>query len=437
MLETLFIRLGSKAHHPIQWLIWSDQQQEVIASGDLNHASELSHLTEKAEQRKVIGFVPASEIALKRLKVPGKSSRAITAAAPYMLEDELAQDVESLFFAYGNLAKDKDENNCFTAAVDREQLESWLLWLSDADIKCETLIPDVLAMPFTERQWSAVTLNSQILLRQGIWQALAVEANVWALVSQQWASSQTVQSDVISEPETESTAEISDESEDTDDTEESPSIVIKAYAELPETSGVIIEPMPEELPLALLAQHVDIKFFNLLQGEFQIKEKRSANYSHWLWVAGIAAIALIMNVALKSSELIQLNNQNTAIESEIVEIYKDTFPKTKKVRISTIKSQLNRKLSEVGGSSSQADFLSMLNKVQPAFSEVTSLKPDSMKYDAKRNELRIQAISSNYQSFEKFKIGLEKQSLKVNQGAQNNSGGQVSGSFTITSKGSR
>lgn len=433
MLETLFIRLGSKAHHPIQWLIWSDQQQEVIASGDLKHASDLSHLTEKAEQRKVIGFVPASEIALKRLKVPGKSSRAITAAAPYMLEDELAQDVESLFFAYGNLAKDKDENNCFTAAVDREQLESWLLWLSDADIKCKTLIPDVLAMPFKEGQWSAVTLNNQILLRQGIWRALAVEANVWALVSQQWVSN--IQHDVTSEAE--STSETSDESEGANDTEESPSIIIKAYAELPEISGITIESMPEELPLALLAQHVDVKFFNLLQGEFQIKEKRSANYSHWLWVAGLAGIALLINVALKSSELIQLNNQNTAIETKIIDIYKDTFPKTKKVRISTIKSQLNRKLSEVGGSSSQADFLSMLNKVQPAFSEVASLKPDSMKYDAKRNELRIQAISSNYQSFEKFKIGLEKQSLKVNQGAQNNSGGQVSGSFTITSKGSR
>jgi general secretion pathway protein L len=434
MLETLFIRLGSKAHDPIQWLIWSDQQQEVIASGDLNHANDLAHLTAKAEQRQVIGFVPASEVALKRLKVPGKSSRAIMAATPYMLEDELAQDVESLFFAYGDIAKDKDDNNCFTAAVDREQLASWLLWLSDANIKCKTLIPDVLAMPFKEGQWSAVTLNNQILLRQGIWQALAVETNVWALVSQQWNGTQHAFNDAASVP----ALDVSDESDEvTEHIESIIPVVIQAYSELPETPGVTVEGMPEELPLALLAQHVDVKFFNLLQGEFQIKEKRSANSSHWLWVAGITAVAIVMNVALKGFELIRLNNNNTAVETAIIEVYKDTFPKTKKVRISTIKSQLNRKLSEVGGSSSQVDFLSMLNQIQPAFREVTSLKPESMKYDAKRNELRVQAISSNYQSFEKFKIGLEKQSFNVSQGAQNNSGDRVSGSFIVTSKRSR
>ncbi|WP_441004184.1 type II secretion system protein GspL [Pseudocolwellia agarivorans] len=426
MLETLFIRLGSKAHDPIQWLIWSNPENEVIASGDLSHASDLSHLTEKAAQRKVVGFVPASEIALKRLKVPGKSSRAITAAAPYMLEDELAQDVESLFFAYANLAKDQDDNNCFAAAVDREQLARWLLWLEEAGIKCKTLIPDVLALPFNEGEWSAVTLNNQILLRQGLWQAAAVESNVWALISQQWAS----QNQAVLESENDSETE-------SDELTSSASISINAYAQLPESPGITINAMPEELPLALLAQHVDLKFFNLLQGEFQVKDKRSANYSNWLWVASIAGIALVMNVALKGAELVKLNNQNAAIETEIIKVYKDAFPETKKVRISTIKSQLNRKLSEVGGSSSQADFLTMLNSVQPAFSEVTALKPESMKYDAKRSELRIQAISKDYQSFEKLKIGLEKQSLNVNQGAQNNLGDQVSGSFVITSKGSR
>ncbi|XPF92650.1 type II secretion system protein GspL [Colwellia sp. RE-S-Sl-9] len=426
MSETLFIRLGSQEHDPIQWLIWSDQQHEVIASGDLHHASDLTHLTEKAEQRKVVGFVPASAIALKRLKVPAKSTRAMQAAAPYMLEDDLAQDVESLFFAYGNVSKDKDDNNCFTAAVDREQLIRWKTWLSQADIKCKTLIPDVLAMPFTEGQWSAITLNNQILLRQGIWQGLVVEANVWALISQQWVNTKTKELDAS-------------ELEQVDDENEDPiNISINAYATLPETLNIDVNAMPEELPLALLAQHVDTKLVNLLQGEFQVKEKRSANYSTWLWVAGIAAIALVTNVALKGAELIKLNNQTAAIEKEIIQVYKDAFPLTKKVRISTIKSQLNRKLSEVGGTaSSQGDFLVMLNKVEPAFSEVTVLKPESMKFDAKRNELRVQAVSTNYQSFEKFKLALEKQDLSVSQGAQNNLDDQVSGSFTISAKGSR
>jgi len=423
MSETLFIRLGSQAYDAIQWLVWSEQQQDVIASGELTHANELTHLTEKASQRNVIGFVPANDIALKRLKVPGKSSRAITAAAPYMLEDELAQEVESLFFAYGNVAKDQDEHNCFVAAVDREQLIQWQQWLRDADILCKTLIPDVLAMPYIEDKWSAITLNNQIILRQGIWQGAVIEANVWELISQQWQQAATTSESAESEG---------------DEGTSLPTTVINSYAALPDTEGVHIESMPEELPLALLAQHANSKLVNLLQGEFQVKEKRSAQYTNWLWVAGIAGVALLLNVALKGAELIKLNNENEAIEQNIVQVYKDTFPQTKRVRVSTIKSQLKRKLSEVGGASQSVGFLEILNKVQPAFNEISVLRPESLKFDAKRQELRIQAMSSNYQSFEQFKTLLENQSLTVSQGAQNNLGdNQVSGSFIISFKGAR
>ena len=214
-------------------------------------------------------------------------------------------------------------------------------------------------------------------------------------------------------------------------------IVINTYSSLPATPNVTVKEMPEELPLALLAQHVDTKLINLLQGEFQVKEKRSSSYDNWLWVAGIAACALLVNVGLKGAQLIQLNKQVESLESSIVSTYKNAFPETKRVRVSTIKSQLSRKLSEVGGSADQAGFLVMLNEIQPAFKEVSQLKPDSFKFDAKRKEIRLQATSVNYQSFEQFKIALEKSKFTVSQGAQNNLGDEVSGSFIISARGGR
>ena len=96
MGETLFIRLGSQAENRVHWLIKTDGQEEIIASGELPNAGELTQLAEKSSARNVVAFVPASDIAIKRLKVPGSSQRAIRLAAPYMLEEELAQDVEQL-----------------------------------------------------------------------------------------------------------------------------------------------------------------------------------------------------------------------------------------------------------------------------------------------------------------------------------------------------
>ncbi len=78
----------------------------------------------------------------------------------------------------------------------------------------------------------------------------------------------------------------------------------------------------------------------------------------------------------------------------------------------------------------------MLTKIRPAFAAVPELKPESVKFDGKRQEIRIQAVASDYQFFDKFKNEIEKTKLNVTQGAQNNQDDQVSGSFSISDKAS-
>jgi general secretion pathway protein L len=128
----------------------------------------------------------------------------------------------------------------------------------------------------------------------------------------------------------------------------------------------------------------------------------------------------------------QLNSAQEITEQKIISDYKKTFPKAKRVRISTIKSQLNRELALLGGSTNEQGFLAMLAKLQPAFAKVPALKPDTLKFDGKRQELRIQASAKDYQAFEQFSSALT--DFTVKQGSQSNQGDQVTGSFTITNK---
>ena len=62
MGETLFIRLGSQAESKIHWLIKTNGQEEIIASGELPNTQALTQLTEKSLSREVVAFVPASDI---------------------------------------------------------------------------------------------------------------------------------------------------------------------------------------------------------------------------------------------------------------------------------------------------------------------------------------------------------------------------------------
>jgi len=401
MAENLIIRLGSHAEDTIHWLVWSTIEQSIIASGELAGAEQITALKDKATSRPITVLVPTADVALKSLNVPAKSQKAIRLAAPFMLEDELAQEVEQLFFAYGQNKSAHEDENCFVAAVEHEQMRRWLLWLTDAGISCKRMLPDVLVLPKAEKNWQAIQLGEQIIVRQGEWQGISLDANLWQSAIQCWLKSGD--------------------------------IAIDSYSALPlSNEQITINPQAEELPLALMAQQIDQQTFNLLQGEFQIKNQRSPLIKTWAWAASIAVCALLLNVVLKSVTLMQINSQQQTIEQQIIAQYKSTFPETKRVRVSTIRSQLKRKLAAIGSGGQDESFLTLLARMQPIFLQVPQLKPDAIRFDSKRNELRLQATADGYQQFEQFKTLLEGKQFSVSQGAQNNQGDKVSGSFSIT-----
>jgi general secretion pathway protein L len=287
------------------------------------------------------------------------------------------------------------------------------------------------AVDFNE-SWSAINLGEQIILRQGPWQGMVVDQHIWPVIYQQFNQSG-----------------ISEESEGSTNPQQN--ILIYAYSTLSteqvneitsehdaDKDNVTVKAMSEELPLALFAQQIAVNAhqdFNLLQGKYKLKEQKSPILKSWFWAAAIATLAVVLNTGIKGAELMQLNAQQKTVETNIIASYKKAFPASKRVRVSTVKSQLKRKMAELGSTSTDAGFLAMLAKLEPAFSQVSALKPESIKFDSKRKEIRLQAIAKDYQAFDQFKNSLEKVNLTVKQGAQNNQGDVISGSFSITDKG--
>lgn len=402
MKEILYIRISSQENAAIQWLITNSAQQDEIASGTLANRHELSQLTSKAADRTVRVLVSGADVRLNSLNIPGKSERAIRAAAPYMLEDELAHDVEQLFFAYtAKPSRIESQDNCFFALVLQQQVELWLMWFKDADIVVREMLPDILALPLNQNAWSAVQIDEQWLIRESAWQAMVVDDSLL----------ETILSCKLQQ----------------DDQQ-----TLDLYSPLgfsPENVNIVEQ--PAELPMLLLAKGYEQSKFNLLQGPFSIKEQRSPLIRNWLQVAALAFFALLLNMGSKAYELVQLSNQYETLSTQIAKDYRKAFPQTKRVRINTVKKQLSSKIKELGGNTGDSSLLLLVEKLRPAFIKVPTLKPDSLRYDAKRSELRLSVTAKDYQSFEHFKNELEKSSLQVETGALNNQGEQVVGSFTI------
>lgn len=400
MNEVLYIRLNSHDQASIMWLVWSNSESEIIASGELASPEQLSLLTEKAESRKVIVIVPSKDVMLKSLQVPAKSTRAIRQAAPFMLEEELAQDVEQLFFAFSGTIKSTAESNCFVAVVKKALMTQWLAWLRSAEISCSQMIPEVLLLPLQESAWSAVMLDEQVVIRQEAWQGMSLDNSMCQVAVSQWQNIE-------------------------------PTPTLFSYSQLPDSlTELTINQMPEELPLALMAQQAKPSF-NLLQGDYAVKNKHVKTIKTWAVVASLALFALLITVGKKGAELYQIKSHNQAIESAIINTYKDAFPDTQRVRVSTIKSQLKRKLSTISSTGADNGFLTMMAKLRSAYAQVPNFKVTSIKYDEKRGEIRLNASARDFQSFDRFKAAVEKEQLEVDQGAQNNQGDIVTGSISI------
>lgn len=391
-MQRLIIRLGSTSTDPIHWLVFSEQEQEIIASGKLNDASTLSSLSERASNAHVIAVAPASDIVFKELELPKNATRKALSAIPYMVEDEVCVDVEKLFFAVGR----RVENIQQVAIVDKEKLTAWQQIFSDADLFCTHLIPDAYCLPHNDGI-NIVEIDDSLLVRFPDGHCMQGE-NQWLLpIIQDKAAAEALTLTAYSE--------ISDLKEDTKTTFNF-----------------------DHLPMQLLLRGALNADINLFQGEFAVKRKTNPSWDKWKLVASLAVVAICANLVFKTSQLNTIKSERAQIKQAMSASIKEGFPDLG--RVANVKRVLAREISilEQGGGS--LSMLAMLSRLSSAF-ENSGVKPQTLKYDSRRSEIRMQSVAQNFEDLEKFRRDAQSLGFEVDQGAINNRGDEVVGVITV------
>ncbi|MCU4674386.1 type II secretion system protein GspL [Catenovulum sp. 2E275] len=404
MSEQLFIRLPSQAEQSVHWLVWSTSEAEVIASGELNNVDQMSTLSERASSRNATVFVPSCDILFKQVETPAKLTRQFSQALPYMLEEELATDVDELFFAQGKKFVDDDIHKLEVAVVHKQKMQNWLDWLAQAGIKCQKMLPDTLALP-DDNKVNVLQLGNEWLVRFSSFGGLNTNAEHLGFWLEQISY-----------------------------TQENPAIC--QYSPLPnEIKSRFDEQVLSEadyvLALELLAKQSAASAFNLRQGIYQYKKDSSKYFKVWRNAAIVAGVALTANLIHKGVQIHQYETQAQQLDTQIQKSYASVFPSGKNLSVAIIQKELKRKLGGIGGGSGQQSFLALVEASSGAFEAVPDLKPESLRFDFKRGEIRINASAKNFQSFEKFKLTAEQNALKVDQGSLNNQGNEVIGAISI------
>jgi len=393
--EQLIIRLGSQPQQPISWLVWSTGNKEIIASGQLASADELTALSQRLGRRPVVALVPAADVVLSEVLLPSKPNRQIIQALPYMLEEEHAEDIEQLYLALG-LCQQRDKEYWQQVALCKKvQLEQWVGSLVVAGFQPTQLLPDALLLPQHQEGAAAIELAGQWLLRQGQWQASSIEALWW--------------------PDFLSLANIE---------------LIHSYSPWPTDILQNVELAEPELPLALLAQQLPQQSFSLLQGQYAPKKAQNKIWFVWQSSAFLAISCLALYLITLGAQVWQQGQQLQQQRTELVTLYKSRFPAESTRDISR---QLARKL-QGAGNGQDASLFSLLNDLQQELAATTNVRLDNLKYDQKTSELRFQAEADSFQRFDNLKTRLEQKGFEVKQGALSNEGGKVQGTVAMKVK---
>ncbi len=152
MSECLIVRLSSQKTAPIRWAVWSLSQNSAVETGEFASWDDLSEIQQHAEQRPITLLLDTADVILSEVEIPPGAARQLEGLVPYLLEDDLAQDVDELHFS----VLSKKGQQAYVCGVSRVWLSEILAEFASLGLEVKRVLPDVLALPIPESGLSAV-----------------------------------------------------------------------------------------------------------------------------------------------------------------------------------------------------------------------------------------------------------------------------------------
>ncbi len=378
MAEFLVVRLGPETGDDASWIAVDDQgtRRSSPSSGPLAQAQA------EVGDRAVIALVPAERVLTTVANIPIKSGARLRAALPYALEDQLADDVETLHFAAG----DRFENGQLpVAVVSREQMDTWVSELGDAGLEPVRIVPENHGLTRIPGTLSMLIDGDQIFFNDGDDVAFVMQADK--------------PSDVLV------VAGAFNEADDEDNAlDEDVSAHLIVYCEPAaemdyghdwnalrhELNSVDINLLPDgvlpRLAVTVAAGHG----INLMQGTYSSKVDYSSAFRPWRVAAMLLLTLLGVLFIGKGADLYRLTQQEAELKAQFTEIYREIRPGDTRDIADPI-AVLNSLQRGLGNTSTSEVFLPALQQVAVALSQNSAANVEAISYRAGVIDLRLSA----------------------------------------------
>jgi general secretion pathway protein L len=375
MADWLVIRMQHEATAPVSWVIADSGGRIVTApqSGTLTQAAAF------AGGRRVCVLVPASDVLLTEADVPLKAGTKMHQVVPFALEEQLAEDIESLHFAIGR--RGGESSRTPVAVVSRALMDEWSAMLHVAGLHAEAMYGESSLIPENPGQAVALLDADAVIVRPaaGIPVTMPLDALAQALELVRPASAESI----TAERTASGLLLYTGASE-----WQRYSQVVEAVRD--RFDGIKVQLLTDG-PLALFAQQLPAaasQAINLLQGPYAPADGFATGWRAWR-IAAILLLCLIgLHAAGAATQLLALHRAERKLDSSIEETFRAAMPGEHNATNARRRME-QRLLSAQGGDN--AGLLAALGALAQARSGVSGAVLQALSFREGALELRLAA----------------------------------------------
>ncbi|NKB62989.1 MAG: hypothetical protein GKR95_13010 [Gammaproteobacteria bacterium] len=363
---------------PFEYLV-TDTNGREKSRGQLDKLEDVSGIKARGPK---IGVVPGQCINIRTVELPTNNKKKIASVLPNTLEEEVIEDIDSLFFRLIGPLNQKVKH---TMVVGKEQLKLWLAESERAGIRLDKIIPDFALMPCHE-------MADYSLLFDEVGYAYIHEEYFYKKKIRQvfldlWANSANRNSGV----------QISSALSDRSSSIACNDKVLLGQLGFATDMDVVSWFVGKSWVDWVGREHRSIAEFNLLEGEFTPRHKVE-KYGGMKFALLVCLLAIFIRIGSDGYDYIGLINRDNQLDNQIIQLFSETFPEVE--RIVNPRVQLLNKISQIKNGSHGGDELLVILSLLSPITHSSNIELESMDY--RNNELAFVCLLDNFSSLDHF-----------------------------------
>ena len=372
----------------LSWFAPGAAQAEPVSAAEVK-----ARLAARREHR-VILAVPGADTRLLELPVAREERRHLDTSLPFMLEESLSEDIETLHFARQSL-----EAGRYAVAVSAQNaMQRWRAALGDLWDKLPW-VPEPLLLPWDRGAWTLVCAADSALLRYGRAAGTRLEYPLLEPLLEGLLERETPERVLVYGD---------DETRD--------------RARLPAALRERCEWRQGGLGAALRRADASAPLLDLRQGAYAPR----LPYARW-WrqtraLAALLLAALLLHALALWMDLRRLQRQDVALRGEIQALYREVNPRGAVV---DAERQLRRQVAALRGGEVGTSFSALLAPLGEAVAAGSGVLLASLNYSQRSGELRLNLLAPDFAAVETLRQRLVEAGLEASLESSSRSGERV------------